>query len=465
MSMVELDTLSRTFATTLLEILLRSSALFLIAAFVILFFRSRSAEIRHFIWRGLLYGLLLLPALRIAAPPVHRTSQIPMKAKAALLSIRRVSETNTTVASKMKPAIEPAFNKRPFPWMSYVSAGYVLVAAVFLLRLLLNFFRLKKFLERSEPLIDPDTEKLWHEIWLRSLCPSKPQIRISSDVCVPMAVGICDVSILLPSSWKLWAPDKLQAVLIHEMAHVRRKDPATAFLVSLTQCLFWIHPLVYWLRTQLAVLAEEACDQAVLLHMRPERYSQILIEFVADVANTGSRLTPASPVAVHGSRMKKRIERIFSLPPCPGTNTRRLRPLLTAMFLPALYLTATTQLRPEQVLSVSSRQQAEQLESDLRDNPDNLTMHSALMIFYSNEGKVHAFTKHLLWVIDHHPEAPVAELTAFVRLDRPFHPLRESLAEHAAASADYEEVKGAWERSLITHSDSAEVALSRRTLL
>ncbi len=227
MSMNELEALSRVFAEMLFGILLRLSVLVLISTFVILFFRSKSAEFRHFIWRSALYGLLVLPVLQLTAPPVRPATEILVRTETALFPAHLRNEVNRSVSFKSTPVIAPAHNKGPFPWMFCASAGYLFVANFFLLRLLLNFFRLKTILQRSEPLIDPDAKKLWHDIWLRSLCPWKPRIRVSSDVCVPMTIGLNEVSILLPASWKLWSPDKLQAALIHEMAHARRTDPAT----------------------------------------------------------------------------------------------------------------------------------------------------------------------------------------------------------------------------------------------
>ncbi|HMF75891.1 MAG TPA: M56 family metallopeptidase [Bryobacteraceae bacterium] len=324
MSISELESLSRASGAMLLEIVLRSSALAAACALVNLFFRSRTAEIRHLIWHGALYGLLLLPVLQFAAPPLRHASHVLSKAELTVFPVQPIRGTQSTV-SKVTPHTGPASEGQAFPWMLIASSIYLAVSAALLLRLGLSLLALEKLLRRSESILDGDLQQLGHDVWLESLSPFKPRIRISTDVYVPMAAGIHEISILLPSSWRLWRRDKLHAVLVHEMAHVRRGDPATAFLSSLAVCLFWIHPLVYWLRRQLAALSEEACDEAALRFVKPEPYSRILIEFVSEVAMARNRLVAASSVVLRRSLIKKRLDRIFSMPSRAVTNYRRFR--------------------------------------------------------------------------------------------------------------------------------------------
>jgi beta-lactamase regulating signal transducer with metallopeptidase domain len=132
------------------------------------------------------------------------------------------------------------------------------------------------------------------------------------------------------------------------MAHVRRGDPQTAFLAALTTCVFWIHPLVYWLCRQLASLAEQACDEAALVHLKPEQYARILVEFAADVKTTGSRFGIACAVVSHRSSLKKRIERIFSTDGHSETHQRLIRLLVVALSFPVLYLTSVASFNPLQ---------------------------------------------------------------------------------------------------------------------
>jgi tetratricopeptide (TPR) repeat protein len=281
-----------------------------------------------------------------------------------------------------------------------------------------------------------------------------------------MAIGIEQVTILLPAHWMLWSREKVRAALIHEMAHVRRGDPQTAFLASFAVCLFWPNPLVYWLRRQLVALAEEACDEAALRDFMPEEYARILIEFATEVGPKGRRLAAASTVAVRRSLIKTRLERIFSIRREVHGSQPLLRFLLTAIFVPALYLAASARFDRQQtamgteqaaVISIATQQQADQLESQLLRDPENLNIRGALMAFYVNQGNESAFTPHLLWVINQHPEASIAAMRIYHRRDSPLHRLPDALAAHASASGDYELISKAWDNAVNEHPNSADV--------
>ncbi len=462
MSMFDAQTLSQGLGPVLLGILLRSSALIIVGGFLVLLLRSRTAELRHFVCHGILYGLLLLPVIECAAPPIRHPAAVT-RAELAMFPGQSISFSTTSTTPH---TMIPVRRARPYQWMLLATALYIVVACALLLRLLVNLLHLHRLVNRSELIPDNDLREMGHEIWLQSLSQYRPQIRVSRDIRVPMAIGIEQVTILLPAHWMLWSREKVRAALIHEMAHVRGKDPQTAFLASFTVCLFWLNPLVYWLRRQLAALAEEACDEAALRDFRPEEYARILIEFATEVGLKGSRLAAASTVAVHRSLIKARLEHVFSVGRQVQGSQPLLRALLIAIFVPALYLAASARFDQQQTAigadqatttPIASQQQADQLESQLLQDPENLTIRGALMVFYANEGNESAFTPHLLWVINHHPEAPIAAMKIYFRRDLPLHSLPDSFAAHTNATSGYELISKAWDNALDQHPNSPDV--------
>lgn len=453
MSMVELESFSRAFNALLFGTVLRSSLLAAACAVVIFLFRSRTAELKHFIWRGALFGLLALPLFQIAAPPLPRHRNVLSDVEIALFPAALSASTARNVVERANPGANIMGIAQPFPWMLIATALYAAIALALLMRLLLALVRLRRIVRRSELILDSDLQRLGHDIWLQSLSSSKPQLRSSSEVCVPIAIGISEASILLPSSWRRWQPDKLRAVLMHEIAHVRRRDPTTALIGSLAVCLFWLHPLSHWLSGKLAALAEEACDEVALQVVKPARYSRILIEFTADVAAARTRLLAASSVAMRKSRIEKRIERIFSFTPGAPKRPRMAKGLLLAAFAPALYLAAAQFNQPQNtngpaadaIVSTANAAEAGELESDLQHDPENLSERGALMSFYANERNDAEFTKHLLWVIADHPDSPMAGMRSFAERGQ-----ETTLRNH-------ELLKSAWEQALARYSNSAEV--------
>jgi bla regulator protein BlaR1 len=103
-------------------------------------------------------------------------------------------------------------------------------------------------------------------------------------------------------------PPQLEAVLAHELCHVRRRDNLLALIHMLVEALFWFHPLVWWIGTRLVEERERACDEAVLsLGSEPRVYAEGILNVC--------KLYVESPLVcvsgVTGSDIKKRIEAIM----------------------------------------------------------------------------------------------------------------------------------------------------------
>jgi len=81
----------------------------------------------------------------------------------------------------------------------------------------------------------------------------------------PGVFGVREPVLLLPEGItdRLTAP-QLEAIVAHEMCHVRRQDNLTAALHMVVEILFWFHPLVWWIRARLVAERERACDEEVL---------------------------------------------------------------------------------------------------------------------------------------------------------------------------------------------------------
>lgn len=101
----------------------------------------------------------------------------------------------------------------------------------------------------------------------------------------------------------------LEAILAHEVWHVRRRDNLAAALHMLVEAIFWFHPLVWWLGARLMEERERACDEAVL-ESGSDR--QVYAESILKICEfcVGSPL--ACVPGVTGADLKKRISRIMT---------------------------------------------------------------------------------------------------------------------------------------------------------
>jgi uncharacterized protein (TIGR03435 family) len=112
----------------------------------------------------------------------------------------------------------------------------------------------------------------------------------------------------------LWLPDgignrledaELEAILAHELCHIRRRDNLFATIHMLVESLFWFHPLVWWLGARLEEERERACDEEVV---RMGGEPQIYAESILKVCEFYLESPVACAAGVTGGELKKRIE-------------------------------------------------------------------------------------------------------------------------------------------------------------
>jgi bla regulator protein blaR1 len=144
----------------------------------------------------------------------------------------------------------------------------------------------------------------------RSVGSKRPTSVIVSDCNLePGIVGIFRPALLLPASVAGRLDDaQLDAVILHELWHVRRRDNLAAAVHMLVQAVFWFHPFVWWIGSHLIHERERACDEKVVAQgSEPQTYAEGILkvcEFYLE--------SPLSCVAgVTGSNLKKRIEEIM----------------------------------------------------------------------------------------------------------------------------------------------------------
>lgn len=121
-----------------------------------------------------------------------------------------------------------------------------------------------------------------------------PQLLLTSDrLSGPVAAGILHPAILLPEHLTRTASgDRLHDILVHEAAHLARRDPLVGLIQRIAVALFWPHPLIHLLGRELARAREEICDNYVLRMGNRARYARTLLDLAESI-----RATPRSLVA------------------------------------------------------------------------------------------------------------------------------------------------------------------------
>jgi uncharacterized protein (TIGR03435 family) len=143
-----------------------------------------------------------------------------------------------------------------------------------------------------------------------SVSDAKIEIVSTTAPIEPGIFGVMKPLLLWPASIAGQVSEKhVEAIVAHELCHVRRRDNLTAMLHMLVEALFWFHPFVWWLGGRLVEDRERACDEAVVDSGRERRvYAESILkvcEFCLE-----SRL-PCVP-GVCGADLKQRIAQIMS---------------------------------------------------------------------------------------------------------------------------------------------------------
>lgn len=156
-------------------------------------------------------------------------------------------------------------------------------------------------------------------------------LRLLDDLSSPITLGMLKPCVLLPAALLSRMPaDLLEALLAHELAHVRRWDYLANLLQSAVEALLFFHPVVWWLSARMRAERELVADEisADLLD-DPHRLARALHA----LSELQPRALPAVAVAAQGGDLLRRVERLLA--PKPQATGWKLA-------LPALLIAATS---------------------------------------------------------------------------------------------------------------------------
>jgi BlaR1 peptidase M56 len=405
----------------LLECSIRAALIASAVALVVRGLRIANAQARHMAWCGVLAAMLLLPALSAWGPKII-VRVLPVVAEAPatdpLISApsQNVEQSGPPVMkSPPTPVDEPS---RHFPWgRKVLFATYLFGTGLLLIRLLLGSVRAASLLRRAIP---------------------EHGFVSSAECACPVTVGWRRPVVVLPSSWRRWPRAELDAVLVHERQHARRRDPLIQWFATLNRCIFWFHPLAWWLERKLAALAEEACDAAALACGHdPRDYSEYLLNQARAIQQAGARIGMPGTAMGRGE-LSERIRRVLERQPNAPLSHRRA---MFATVLCAVTITVFTACQLDRVENAapgqptmnelmhraadSNRQyqdqekalmerartltpdEARQLLTKLKENPQDVSAYWTLVRYYEHKANVEDLDALRLWYIEHQPGGKV----------------------------------------------------------
>ena len=324
---------------------LRTLGVAALAGLILLLVRDKSWSLRFSVWKVVVCAALAMPILASAMPPLA----------VALPFLDRLPEFNWKIEKSPAPAAQDVYvpasvatsaanshvvaadahlfaarhsviasqgaasatrsrDRHYFkvPWLVVASAVYVAVATYLAFRFLLGWFLSRRLRVGARTITQANAAARFEAQARAAGVHSVPRLAESERLTVPLTCGVLDPVVLFPADWRSWDVDTLDAVMVHEISHVARRDALTERVALLHRTIFWFSPLSWWLRHRLAELAEEASDQAALAAgAEPTKYAEILLGFFEDLNSVTQRAEWQGVAMAQAGRAEKRLERIL----------------------------------------------------------------------------------------------------------------------------------------------------------
>ena len=240
---------------------------------------------------------------------------------------------NQRTLTHLFPALEACF---PLLVVLYITG-----VAVMSIKLTLDLVQLKQIRQKQVLPIDHAWEKHLEKLAQQLRIPRKVQLLISTHIQVPVMIGFLKPVILLPvAMFNNLSAEQLEAILLHELAHIKRNDYLLNIFQSIVETILFFNPFVWWISKNIRLEREHCCDDLVLAgQVQPLHYAKALVA-LEEYRLTVNALAMAA--ADNKQHLFHRIKRIMEM---KTKNINYTQKLLAVMII-AVSLIAIAWLNP-----------------------------------------------------------------------------------------------------------------------
>jgi len=375
----------------LISISIKAILVLAVAAGLSFALRHASAAARHFVWTVAIAGVLALPMLSISLP-VWRiavlSSPEPTPDPHAtnpnqIVAVSTITDPYSVVPSTGNPPTAAASLSTQFPidsqtelsdtsaplrpkWIGWALMLWLAGSFLILGRLLIGTANIWWIADRAEKVIDTRWLNAANDIAWQIGLMRPVQLLKTPRLSMPVTCGLINAAILLPSDADRWPLERRQVVLIHELAHVKRRDCLTQLFAQIACSLYWFNPLVWLASRQLRIERERACDDQVIhIGTKASDYAGHLLEMARTFRSTKCSSLAAVAIA-RRSELEGRLLAILD----PDLKRRGL-PRSAAVFVGTLIVLMVFPLATIRLTAKAHQQSAIALET-ASDTPTRL---------------------------------------------------------------------------------------------
>lgn len=291
-----------------------------------------AATLLHFLWQGLLIGLVAAAALALlgnARPqaryavacgallacvlwPAFTLLQAVMQARdtapVAALAYVTAEASRFAGASVLREALE-APRLPPLPWIVALWAAGVVACS---LRMAGGLLWVRHMCDRAQVATGAELQACTQRLAARMGIRRTVALRISGDGDGPVTAGWRRPVVLLPVSLLTRMPAELiEALIAHELAHIRRHDYLVNLLQGAVETLLFYHPVVWWLSRRIRVERELVADGIAAAALgEPRRLAIALSELDRHAGVRSPTPQTRFAPAAHGGHLMSRIRQL-----------------------------------------------------------------------------------------------------------------------------------------------------------
>jgi len=258
--------------------------------------RRSSPALRYWLWQVVAIKLLLMPCWTVWVPwPFLSAGREPEPVAQVPGGDRPLpAGTNSPPVSGPEPAgAVPPVEGAPEPplawvsrvtWQGWLLVGWFTVVLWQLGRLLRQRVQLGRLLRAADPATGPRLQALVREAAERLGLRRVPSVVLVEACSSPFVCGVRHPWLVLPRSLlTTLQAAQLRQVLLHELAHLRRRDLLWGWVPEIARMLYFFHPVAHWVGYQIRLERELACDQLAMSlggHDAAE-YAETLLQVVS----------------------------------------------------------------------------------------------------------------------------------------------------------------------------------------
>jgi beta-lactamase regulating signal transducer with metallopeptidase domain len=295
----------------------RAAVLLAVALVAVGLARRASAATRHLVLLAAMLAVIALPFLSAVSPawrapalsaamarveaPLTDDAPLPMLSGA-------LPEGPRAAPAKAEAARPPAAPS--VTWRRALVAAWALGACAVLARLGLGIARARRLARRARS-IGPAFDEVIGRAALEAGVP-RPAVRVTDELQGPAVMGLFAPVVLMPRAALRWSEDRWRVVLLHELAHVRRRDCLAQAAAQVACALHWFDPLAWIAARRMRAERELAADDRVLAAgTRASGYAEHLLAVA--VGAQAARAVPAAALGMaQRSELESRVEALLA---------------------------------------------------------------------------------------------------------------------------------------------------------